>query len=157
MPNACARRARSSTTGLSRTGPASASRLTRCWCGWSCPSPRGRRTSSASSTSFLLRGHPRASGARPDDPEQSRLGPRVKPEGDNNESLKKKTPRTSRGAIIVPKLSCRELRGLGVDLPGVGIADLDLARLHGLRDLADEIDVQQAVLQRGAGHLDVVG
>src|SRR5450759_733688 len=35
--------------------------------------------------------------------------------------------------------------------------DLDPARLHCLRHLADQIDLQQPVLERGALHLDVVG
>src|ERR1044072_2184320 len=39
----------------------------------------------------------------------------------------------------------------------VGLADRNLARLLGFRDLADEIDMQEAVHQRGAGDLDVVG
>src|SRR6185503_6690083 len=36
-------------------------------------------------------------------------------------------------------------------------ADIDLPRLHRLGDLADQFDRQQAVLQVGAAHLDVVG
>ena len=36
-------------------------------------------------------------------------------------------------------------------------ADTDLARLHRLGDLADQVDQQQAVLQVGALDLDMVG
>src|SRR5687768_13986745 len=49
------------------------------------------------------------------------------------------------------------LSSLGVDLPGSGLADRNLARLHRLRNLADEVDVEQAVLKACAGDLDMVG
>ena len=40
---------------------------------------------------------------------------------------------------------------------GLAVADGDLARLLRLGDLAHEVDVQEAVLEVRAGHLDVVG
>jgi hypothetical protein len=41
--------------------------------------------------------------------------------------------------------------------PGAAALDLDGARLHRLRHLAGELDMQEPVLERGAGHLDEVG
>src|SRR5262249_2929211 len=38
----------------------------------------------------------------------------------------------------------------------LGVADWNLARLLGLGNLPDEVDMQQAVLERGALHLDKV-
>src|SRR4051812_35192938 len=51
------------------------------------------------------------------------------------------------------------LRGpLGLDrLLRRAAVDRDLAGLLGFRDLADEIDVQEPVLQRRAGNLDAIG
>jgi hypothetical protein len=37
-----------------------------------------------------------------------------------------------------------------------GAADLDLARPHGLRDLANQVDREQAVYQIDLRHLDVI-
>ena len=39
----------------------------------------------------------------------------------------------------------------------LAVADRDLARLLRLGNLAHEVDVQEAVLERGALHLDIVG
>src|SRR5262249_30823922 len=46
---------------------------------------------------------------------------------------------------------------LGVNDLDMAIADLDPARLLGLGDLPDEVDVQETVPQRRALHLDMVG
>src|SRR5262249_47439150 len=69
---------------------------------------------------------------------------------------KKKAPRRAGRS---PKFRNPRLRslGLGVDDLGRLGADRDLARLHRLGDLADEIDVKQAVLQAGTLDLDVIG
>src|SRR5215471_8130219 len=76
---------------------------------------------------------------------------------------KKKAPRNLRGAPT-QRTQRLELRShyftsgsLGVDHLGLAVADRNLARLHRLRDLADEIDVKQAVLERRAADLDVLG
>src|SRR5262245_20084923 len=52
-----------------------------------------------------------------------------------------------------------DLAGRAVDhLRGLVTArNLDVARLLGLGDLADEVDMEQAVLERGALHLDEIG
>src|ERR1051326_5438591 len=61
----------------------------------------------------------------------------------------------------LPKLGSRpasgSLGGLGVDDLGRAVADRNLARLQRLGDLADEIDVKQAILEARALDLDVVG
>ena len=46
--------------------------------------------------------------------------------------------------------------GLGVDDVPVAIADRDLAWLLGLGNLADEVDVQEPVLERSTLHHDVL-
>src|SRR5262245_54408221 len=51
----------------------------------------------------------------------------------------------------------RALGRLRVDHLGLAVADRDLARLHRLRDLADEVDMEEAVLERRAPDLDVLG
>src|SRR5262249_43776506 len=51
----------------------------------------------------------------------------------------------------------RALGRLRVDHLGLAIADRDLARLHRLRNLADEVDMEEAVLKRRALDLDVLG
>src|SRR5262249_24860223 len=68
----------------------------------------------------------------------------------------KKAPR--RGASFNGRPG-RWLRGdLGLDLLGsLAVRDLDLSGLGGLRDLAHEVDMEQAVLQARALHLDMVG
>jgi hypothetical protein len=50
--------------------------------------------------------------------------------------------------------------GLGLDLADVGrgrAGDRDPARLHRLRDFADQLDLQQSVVKRRALDLDIVG
>ena len=70
-----------------------------------------------------------------------------------------KTPRTSRGAVTQAEASASQ----GLRPPWrrsastSALADRDLAGLHRLRDLADEVDVEQAVLEACAGDLDMVG
>src|SRR5262249_51098048 len=49
------------------------------------------------------------------------------------------------------------LRSFGLDHLGLTVADRDLARPLGLRNLAHEIDVQETVLEPGALDVDVVG
>src|ERR1700682_4403328 len=68
----------------------------------------------------------------------------------------------ARGAPSFAVGRSRRLGGdLGLDLLGLAVADavgdLDLPGLGGLRDLADEVDVKQAVLQARTLHLDIVG
>src|ERR1700751_1339760 len=65
-----------------------------------------------------------------------------------------KAPRKIRGAPL--KSRC-DLRRLGVDHLRAAVADRDLARLHRLRDLTHEIDVQESVLERRALDLDMLG
>src|SRR5436190_7153132 len=47
--------------------------------------------------------------------------------------------------------------GLGLDDLRRAVADRDLARLLGLGDFPLEVDVQQAMIQAGALHYDIVG
>src|SRR5205807_1955495 len=47
--------------------------------------------------------------------------------------------------------------GLMLDHLGLAVADRDLARLLGLGDFTDQVDVQETVLQRSALDLDEVG
>src|SRR5262249_39706143 len=49
------------------------------------------------------------------------------------------------------------LRSFGLDHLGLTVADRDLARPLGFRNLAHEIDVQETVLEAGALDVDVVG
>src|SRR5690606_30839 len=59
---------------------------------------------------------------------------------------------------IEPRRSGRELlRRLQRGAPRGRTLDLDPARLHGLGQFAQQLDMQQAVLQPRAGHGDVVG
>src|ERR1043165_330157 len=51
------------------------------------------------------------------------------------------------------RLGGLRLENLGL---GLAVADRDLARLLGLGELAHEVDVQEAVRELRAGHLDVV-
>src|SRR5262249_12326926 len=62
-----------------------------------------------------------------------------------------------RGAVVW--CQGRALGRFGLDDLGLGFAvpDRDLTRLLGFRNLADEIDVQQAVLEAGVLDLDMVG
>src|SRR5215470_13557323 len=48
-------------------------------------------------------------------------------------------------------------RRLGVDHLRLAAADRNAARLHRLGDLADEVDVQETVLERRRADLDMVG
>src|SRR5690606_36083307 len=73
------------------------------------------------------------------------------------ERIKEKRRRFGAASVSGGDLS-RSGRGLGLDLPGLAaIRDLDLSRLQFLGNRALQIDVEQAVLQRRAQHLDVVG
>src|SRR6266571_4262808 len=88
--------------------------------------------------------------------------PKAKPIGcgASNPSYKKKLKKERPATRGAPKNSAESaLRGSGLgvdDLRRAG-TDRDLARLHGLGNLADEIDVKQSVLQARALDLDVVG
>src|ERR1700756_384998 len=61
----------------------------------------------------------------------------------------------ARGAPF--RIEWARLRGLGLEHLGLAVADRNPARLLGLRNLANEIDVQETVLERGALYLDVIG
>src|SRR6476620_3243648 len=67
----------------------------------------------------------------------------------------KRMPRVGRGAAF----SGDGLGRLGLDLVDVAgrrcAGNGDTPRLHGFRDLANEFDGQQAVVERGAFHLDI--
>jgi hypothetical protein len=56
-----------------------------------------------------------------------------------------------------PSLSVSGIQGLGVPWRRVPDADLDPALLHGFRNLAHEINLQQAVLERSSLNLNMVG
>ncbi len=59
---------------------------------------------------------------------------------------------------MLARLVARSSVTLRIDgLRRIATGDLDLARLHGFRDFADEFDRQQSVLEAGTRHLDVVG
>src|SRR5215471_1924121 len=75
----------------------------------------------------------------------------------NTDTPKRKAPREVRGAVVLS--SGWALGRFGLDDLGLGfaVADRDLARLLGFRNLAYEIDVQQAVLEAGVLDLDMVG
>src|SRR5205807_1021520 len=76
--------------------------------------------------------------------------------------FKMKAPRISGALPLHYQLDATDLfasGGLRLDLgvDQLAIADWNLPRLLGLGNLPDQVDVQQAVLQRGAFHLDKVG
>jgi hypothetical protein len=58
----------------------------------------------------------------------------------------------SRFSLVIGRV-----HNLWLGLGRVGCADLDLARLHDLRKLADEFDGQQSVRELGAGDANVIG
>ena len=74
------------------------------------------------------------------------------------QEMKKGAPKGA--SFVVERVA--GLRGdLGLDLLGLAVGgavrDLDLAGLRGLGDLADEVDMEEAVLEARALHLDMVG
>src|SRR5215471_18113636 len=69
-----------------------------------------------------------------------------------------KAPRSYRGAAFTSNYQVGLSRCLGLDSLAVRRrVDADGAGLHGFRDLAHQVDVQEAVLQARSLHLDKVG
>jgi hypothetical protein len=61
------------------------------------------------------------------------------------------------GRLNRPSVNVLSVQRFGISWCLLTDADLDSARLHGFRNLAHEIDLEQAVLERSCLNLDMVG